>query len=268
VETVRHNVYYANLVPANEAGYVRLVGPVDTPKIWLRDISGLLPLEQSFFKKITATLGAGYSYTRSSNLGRFNFDATIKYIAKDIEGTFTASTIATIDSSTYIRDRENLTLGFNYFFSPTWFAGASLSYQRNLELGILRRYQQGVGIGNKFIVRTHVNAWAMSGLVLNQEKSTAGTPSKTLTEFYAQVQFNFFKFSNPALDLNFRQTLFIGMAQNGRVRNDGQTTLNWEIIDDLKLNVSIYNNYDSHPPVSNSRKFDYGYVFGLSYTFN
>ncbi len=78
LETVKHTVYYANLVPDGKAGFVRLVGPVDTPSIFLRDITGLMPLEQSFFKKITATIGAGYSYTRSSDLGRLNFDATVK----------------------------------------------------------------------------------------------------------------------------------------------------------------------------------------------
>lgn len=268
LETVKHTVYYAYMAPDSEPGYVRLEGPADTPRIHLRDISGMMPLENSFFKKLSATFGAGYSYTRTSDLGRLNVDANAKYLAKDIEFGLTISTIATIDSATYKRDRENVTLNFNYYFSPTWFTGATLSYQRNMELGIQRRYQEGIGIGNKFIVRNRVNAWAMSGFVLNQEKSTAGTSSKTLAELFGQVQFNFFKFSKPAVDLNFRQTFFAGLGQGGRVRNDGQTTLSWEIVDDLKLNISLYNNYDSHPPVADSRKFDYGYVFGVSYTFN
>ena len=49
LETVQHAVYYAHLVPADEPGFVRLIGPIDSPKIWLRGITGLMPLEQSFF---------------------------------------------------------------------------------------------------------------------------------------------------------------------------------------------------------------------------
>jgi Protein of unknown function, DUF481 len=268
LETVQHNIYYAQLLPSAEPGYVLLAGISEPAKIRLTDISGLMPLENTFLKKLTASIGAGYTYTRSSALGRLNLDGDLKYLAKDLELTLTASTIATIDSSTYRRDRENMLLQLNYFFSKRWFTVGLVNYQRNLELGIQRRFQQGIGLGNKFILKNNSNAWAIGGYVLNREKGIEAGKVKTLSELFTQLQFNFFRFSKPALDLNLRQTLYIGLAQNGRIRNDGQSILSWEIIDDLKIQISFYNNYDSDPPVTSNRKLDYGYVFGINYSFN
>jgi hypothetical protein len=268
LETIEHEIYYTSILPSKTPGYVIANGSRDSIEIKLIDISGLMPMENAFLKKLTASIGAGYTYTRSSALGRLNLDGDVKYLAKDLELTLTASTIATIDSSTYRRDRENVLLQLNYFFSKRWFAVGLFNYQRNLELGIQRRFQQGVGLGNKFMLKNNTSAWAIGGYVLNREKGIEVRNAKTLSELFTQLQFNFFRFSKPALDLNLRQTLYIGLAQNGRIRNDGQSILSWEIIDDLKLQVSLYNSYDSDPPVTSNRKLDYGYVFGINFSFN
>ena len=108
----------------------------------------------------------------------------------------------------------------------------------------------------------------MTGLALNQEKNTEGADTKILLDVPVQFQFNFFRFIKPEVDLGISQTVFAGIAQQGRIRNDGQTTLGWEIILNLKVNLSFHNNYDSRPPISGGRKFDYGYNFGVGYTFN
>jgi len=63
------------------------------------------------------------------------------------------------------------------------------------------------------------------------------------------------------------QTFYYSLSQKGRFRNDGETNLNWEIIDDLDLNLGFYNNYDSKPPVKGNRKLDFGIVFGVNYSF-
>ena len=81
------------------------------------------------------------------------------------------------------------------------------------------------------------------------------------------VTLNFFRFTKPEINLNMSQSFYYSLSQSGRFRDDGETTLSWEIIDDLKLDMTFYNNYDSKPPVATNRKFDYGIVFGVSYSF-
>ena len=54
-----------------------------------------------------------------------------------------ASTIITSDSVEVKRERDDVSLGYNYSFRSLWTAGVGLRYQRNLELGLDRRFQEG-----------------------------------------------------------------------------------------------------------------------------
>ena len=169
--------------------------------------------------------------------------------------------------TSFTRDNENLYIKNNYYFSPTWFGTVFFAYQRNLELGLERRFQEGIGMGNKIITSRHVYAWARSGFVFNQEKSINNVTTGTLTELFGQLEFNFFRFTKPELSFKIAQTFYYNLSQNDRFRIDGQASLGWEIVDDLNLNLSFYNNYDSKPPAVESEKFDFGVTFGLSYSF-
>jgi len=267
IETVTDNVYYGRLIPHNRNNYVQLIKGIDTSILFLQDISRMYPYENTFIQRFSGNLGLGYSYTRSSNFGRLNFNGNINYASRKDEILLSASGIYTMTDTSFTRDNESFSFKNNYYFSPTWFGTGFIAYQRNLELGLERRFQEGIGLGNKFVTSKHVYAWARSGLVFNQEKSTEGNTTGTLTEIFGQVQFNFFKFTKPEINLDMAQTFYYNLSQNGRFRNDGETNLNWEIIDDLDLSLGFYNNYDSKPPVAGSRKLDFGIVFGVNYSF-
>ena len=122
-------------------------------------------------------------------------------------------------------------------------------------------------MGNKYLTTKHVYGWARSGFVFNQERNIENFSTGTLTELFGQVQFNFFRFTKPEINFFVSETFYYSLSQAGRFRNDGETDLNWEIIKDFDLNFTFYNNYDSKPATEGSRKFDFGIVFGLSYSF-
>jgi len=266
IETTDDHVHFGQLVPYTLDQFVRLVGS-DTAVLHIENITELYPYKKSFAERFSGSVGLGFSYTRSSDFGQFNFNGKLKYVSRNDEISLSTSGIYTITDTSYSRDREDITLLYNHYFSHTWFAITFLSYQRNLELGLQRRIQEGLGLGNKFITTKQVYSFAGAGLVLNQETNTENVSTGTLAELFGQLQFNFFRFTKPEIDFAMTQTFYYSLSQNGRFRNDGQTTLDWEIIEDLKLNLTYYNNYDSRPPIENSRKFDFGIVFGLNYSF-
>jgi hypothetical protein len=267
IETNTERVYYAKLKPSPKSGYAQAITIYDTTELLLTDISTLYAFEQSVWKQFSGNVGIGFNYTRSSDLGRFNFDGALKYQGSKIDGSLTANTIATISDTVFSRDRENVSLNVNYYFDASWFASVFISYQRNIELGIKSRFQEGIGMGNKFLTRKNMQASAITGIVLNQEKSFEGTRTKTLVEIPLQLRYDLFQFTKPKVNLQASQSLYFSLSQKGRVRNDGQLTVSWEIIDDLLLSTTYYNNFDNQPPTSNNRKFDYGIVFNISYKF-
>ncbi len=266
IETITGNVYYGNMLPQPDTNYVTVFHEKGSVTLYLQDITVMYPSGNSFLQRFTGNLGLGYNYTRSSNFGRLNFDATVTYTYLKEQVTFYGSGIYTITDSSFSRDNEKVNLKFNHYFTPTWFGTLFLQYQRNLELGLERRYQEGFGIGNKFITTKYVYAWVRSGIVFNQERSSENVNSGTLTELFAQLDFNFFRFTKPKVDLAMAQTIYYNTAQS-RLRNDGNTKVNWEAVKNFKLSLEFYNNYDSKPPVEGSSNLDYGILFGVSYFF-
>jgi hypothetical protein len=233
----------------------------------VQNISVLYPFKNSFFQRFSGNAGIGFTYTRSSDFGQANFNGKLSYLAKQEEITLSTSGIYSLTDSTFSRDREDISLKYNHYFSPTWFGTTILSYQRNLELGLERRFSEGLGAGNKFVTTQHVYAWARSGLVLNQERNTENETTGTLSELFGQVEFNYFKFTKPQVNLVLTENFYYSLSQAGRVRNDSEIDLFWEIVKDLKLDITFYYNFDSQPPGAESNKFDYGIIFGLTYTF-
>lgn len=267
IESINGQVYYGRILSDTEATKIFINRGFDTTELQLEHISVLYPYENRVLERFSGSVSLGYSFTRSSDLGRFNFDTRLSYAGKKNELTFSASGIYTITDSSFSRDREDIYMKDNYYFSPTWFATVFLAYQRNIELGLSRRYQEGLGAGNKFLTRKSVYAWGRLGMVFNQEKSTENVTTGTQSELFGQLEFNFFRFSKPEINLLTSQTFYYSLTQKDRFRYDGSTDLTWEIFNDFKLTLSFYNNYDSKPPVEGSRTLDFGVVFGVAYSF-
>lgn len=226
----------------------------------------VIPLEKQFFKSLHGNLSAGFSYTKSSGVGQVNLSSSVIYAALKFEYQFAASANYSIDSVSFSRDREDISLMAAYNVSPGWFVTVAGSYQRNLELSIARRFQEMAGAGNKLFVGNHWQLYGISGLSLSQELSTAGASPGALLEVPVVLRFNYFRFQHPNIQVSSTQSAYFGITQFGRIRVEGNTSFSWELIRYLYLTLSPYTNYDNQPPAGGTN-YDYGVVLSLTYKF-
>lgn len=266
ITTVHKEQYYGYIKPAAN-GRINIMRSNDSlpVNLGIEEINLMVALENTFLQKLKGSLGLGFSYTKSSDIGQLNFNANLAYAGRSFEHELNASAIGSIDSSKFSRDNENLELLSLYNITPTWFGSVLLTYQRNLELSIARRYQEMIGGGKKLWVRKNLQLSLMSGIAFNQEKNTSGDESKLLIEIPVSLRFNLYQFSHPNIQITTSQTGYISMSQLGRIRFSGTSSFRVELLDDFYFNVNPYTNYDSKPPVEGN-KFDFGVTFGLSYT--
>lgn len=123
IETIHNQVYYGRLIPHLKTSMVKIIAEGrDTVEIPLEDISVVYPFQDSFFKRFSGNIALGYTYTRSSNFGRLNFDTKISYTSKKEELNFSASGIYTFTDTSIGRDLEDATLKYNYYLKSGWFA--------------------------------------------------------------------------------------------------------------------------------------------------
>jgi len=266
IETIRKKLLYGVIIPDTVPQFVKVGFGTSIETLHVEEMFNAYPFSDKFMQNFSGSLGLGYSYTRSSGFGRFNMDGNQQYRSKKHEVSTTLSWIYSQTDTGFTREREDLNIRDNYYFSPASFITGFIAYQRNMEIGLRRRFQEGLGVGNKFVTTKSMYALARGGLVLNQEQSLEGKNSGLLTEAFTQLQFNVFRFSKPEVNLNFRQTLYVGITEAGSFRTDGQVDLSLELISDLKLSLQLYNNYDSRPPTAGVSRMDYGIICGIKYT--
>ena len=252
--------------PSSKDGCVNLL--LDTGTVFdteLMRLNTIVALEGNFFSQLNGTFSTGFTYTKSTRTGQVNLSSTVLYATRFFDYQLSASVNGSLDSTGYSRDREDGSFFTAYTFRPTWFAAIDLGYQRNLELSIARRYQEMIGGGNKLLVRKYSQLLAITGLVFNQEKSTSGTSSGLLLEIPIALKFNFFKYSQPNIQISSSQTVFFGITQKGRIRFSGNTSFSWQLIRDFYLTINPYTNFDNQS--SETSDFDYGVSVSVSYKF-
>jgi hypothetical protein len=216
-------------------------------------------------KKIKGTVSFGYSYTRSSDIGRRNVDINLKFTENKYNVALTGSSIFTNNQGEKIRDREGILLNGYYDLDEVWLAGLLLNYQRNVELGLDRRFQQGLGIGRRLLIRNNLQGALVSGMVINQERDLENNASGTLYELPVQFSVNYFHYSAPNIQISVTSGMFFGIDQGGRKRFDGETRINWEVISNLNLGLQFYSSFDNASLAGSSNNFDYGIVFNVGY---
>jgi hypothetical protein len=267
IETSDRKIIYGQLLPGDKKGILHVQTPDTVYNIPLEQVSYLTFFNNTSFKTLDGYVSSGFNYTRSSNFGRFTFDGSLTMQAKRYKLDLKGSMFVTKTDSLWIRDRENLTTSGFYILDPWWQIGVFLNYQRNYELGLARRFQEGLGAKFMALNKNNFKITLLSGLVVNQEKNTEGENFDPQIEFPLQIVVEFFKFSKPNIKVNTSQTIYTSLTSWGRIRQDGDFRLSWEIVDDLSLSFQFYHNFDSRPPSGSNSNWDYGTVLGLKYEF-
>jgi len=268
IETVDKHFYYGTLKTGDREGWVDIhtLEGISIP-VHITKIYELISIDANFFRRLDGNISAGLSFTKSSNIGQVNFSANIHFATKKVDYQLTTSSISSIDTSKLSRDNEDAQLFAAYDLTATWFLAASVQYQRNLELSVSRRYLGLAGAGNRLFIKKNWRLLAVTGITLSQEKSLEGVNSGLLYEVPVMIQFNYYQFRNPDIQISSTQTVYFGISEKGRVRFNGNTSFAWQLIRYFYLNFSPYTNFDSQPPAGSGSTFDFGIIFGLSYKF-
>lgn len=267
IQTIDQAVYYGVLKPSTNYGEVIVDDGLVSKPYPIVNIFNLVSLEKKFIKKIKGTVSLGYSYTKSSDIGRTNIDWNLRFTEQKYQVEFVGSFIFTNNQGVKTRDRESVGLGGYYNLNSVLVAGLGLNYQRNIELGLASRIQQAVGFGRRFLFKSNLQGTLSSGAVINQERSLEGSSSGNLYEIPLQFKLDYFHYAAPNLSFTVFPKAFLGLNQNGRKRFDGETRVNWEVIKNLDLGLQFYASYDNQALEGSNTNFDYGIVFNVGYKF-
>lgn len=261
-----NGILHIGWISPSDTGRVVLINTIDTVEVEISQISGLRAFASGFSNRWSGLIGAGYSFTRSSDIGRINADANANYKGEQVEMNLNFTGIYTSVNDSFSREREQSNLVLSRIIAQRWSVFGSGSYQRNETLGLLYRIQTGAGLTFMHAFNNHTR-FSVGGGVFYSEEQDFENVSLNSYEAPLILNFRFFKYRNPKISLIYENHIFFGITETGRIRNDSEISLNWEIINDISFNLTFYSNFDSQSPSTGEALLDYGVVTRVAYTF-
>lgn len=227
----------------------------------------MTPIEERGVSRLDGDITAGYNFAKSDQIQQLHFGLDMDYRTEtrilSLEADATTSDSADSESN----QRESLDLAYTRLLKNRWLFGGGLLLDRNDELGIDLRTSIGLGGGRIIRQSNSSNVEVQSGLQLSRENTSGGGSSEDTVEAFVSLDWDWFRYDSPELDLSTNLKLIPNLTDSGRIRGEFDISLRWEMIEDLFWQLSFYDSYDSDPVVLNAEKNDFGINTSLGYDF-
>jgi putative salt-induced outer membrane protein YdiY len=220
----------------------------------------------TFWRQLQGGVNFGYSY--SSGNSQYTFDANTSAAYKTPKWEAATSFGSTFggQSGASKTNREDLQGLFTYFLNRNSFVPILTDFLHSSQQNLTLRSTLGGGYG-RYIKRTTSSNFAwLGGIVYTHESfdTIAGQPADQNMEAFAGLEYNFVRFNFGEFDSQVR--VFPGLTDPGRVRMVTNNSLTISLRNNFNLNFSIWDNYDSRPPVT-AKKNELGISSGIGWSF-
>ncbi len=248
---------------------VRVISETNTKIVPISKIVEIQQLQNRFISRFDGFVKFGFSYTKASDVLQTNSTGDIRYITFSDELTATGNLIITDQfvADSVIRNRkQDLQLFYRRFFKQRWFAFTTAGIQQNIELGLLRRGLFGLG-GGKSLFHTNLHMFRIAMGAMGTNEIDIDNNEQNNAEGIFDLYYRVYKKNVPKVSFIMNATAYPSFTIPGRVRVDGNISLDTELISDFTIGITNYHNYDSNPLAVNGNNYDWGVVLNFGYGF-
>jgi len=267
VELIDGTRYFGELLPSEDSSSIVVLtgsGPQSVAKINAITMS---PIEGGGIHALDVDLSVGYDFAKAGGVTHASFGIDMDYRSLVRIESLKFSTLITDSDTQDTNRRTNLALAHTRLWNSRWFSTGSLTFDQNDELGLDLRSSVGVSVGRYRIQSNSMLLSFTGGLQFSREDLTTVQENTDSLEATFSLNWDWFLFEDPELDLSLDLEVIPSLTEKGRVRSEFSTTLSWEIIGDLDWALSYYGSWDNQPQSAEGATSDYGVNTSLVYKF-
>jgi hypothetical protein len=258
--------HFGALRPGPKDGELSVVFPGGERTLDLLRVVRIQRLGATLWKRLDGSVDAGVSYTSSSELLKIDLAARVVLTRPGHQFTIDGTSTITRQPEADETRRNDLTFSYGRRFPDRWVGFAQSQLQQNRELGFDLRGSISAGGGRYLVQGRRHDALAAIGLRVNREKPLEGETT-TNTEAALVLTYDRFSYDFPKVDVYVSLAGFASLSDWGRTRLELDARLKRELLKDFTVSLRVYESYDSRPPTEGSARNDYGFTFGLGWTF-
>jgi len=224
-------------------------------------------IDAAGFSNIDLSASVGYNFTKASDVTQFNVGAEASYRTRIRELHASFSSFISDSTGNDASQRQALNLNYTRLRANRWLNDGGVSFDRNDELGLNLRTSLSAGGGRILMQSNHSRLVLKGGLKATRENNVDEAADLDSVESYGIVSWDWFRFDSPELDWSTTLEIIPSLTESGRVRGQFDTTLKWEIFEDLFWQLQFYDSYDNKPQSVDASDNDFGITTSLSYDF-
>jgi hypothetical protein len=261
-------LHFGKLLPA-ESHTLAVGSTSSNQRIAMLDAVSLQPIEEEVWDRFDVDTSVGYAFTKATEVEQFNFSAKIEYETEQRNRTLELSSQSSRSDEEERSTRNVASYETTRLHRDRWFSGWVAGYEANDALGLEYRFT-GAGIyGREFFPSPDARVRTFGGVGVNEERFENDDSQQSL-EGVLGAQLDWFRFSHPELDLTTTLAVIPSITELGRVRVGFDTTLEWEIYDDLYWRLTFFDDFDtdarSDDAESDQAENDYGITTSIGWT--
>ena len=266
IELSDGSIYFGSLGNTDSNSTMAVIGDSGTVEISRSFAVRITPVKDQFWSRISGSVSVGFNYTQASKVSQLNTDANATFTGHRNESAASISSVLTSQPGVEVTQRFDMSVSHKRLYGDRWFGIGNLGLQRNKALGLDLRLLLSGG-GGRNVIQTNSEWLSLDGaLQVNRESFADTTGSKYSLELVGTVIHQKFRYDDPELNLTTKLNVFGNLTTFGRVRGEFETSIAWEIVNDLFLNTSLYDSYDNEPPAGTTKN-DFGIVLSFGYSF-
>jgi putative salt-induced outer membrane protein YdiY len=233
-----------------------------------RDVAAITPVENSVWKQLTGSMDYGYSYTGGNNATtQSSLGGSLGYRAERWSIGLDGSSVFNSQSEGTSTGRNTASFLYIRYLSQKWYAGALTEFLNSRQQALTLRATMGGGLGRYLIRTDRSGLGVLAGLSVSRERysdESGPQPRVNNAEALFRVTYEMFRFKTADVDAVLYA--FPSLTDLGRVRMGVQSALRFELFRNFFWKFSIYENFDSRPPVHAPRN-DFGTGTSVGWTF-
>jgi hypothetical protein len=235
--------------------------------IALTDVVIILPIERTVIARLTGYLDLGFSYQKANSTLQLTSGGQVTYRGPTSETRFEFTTFREDREEESPTSRLTSALTERLLFDDRWSAGVAAGFERNEELDLAGRGTV-LGFGARTLTRTnHVESWATAGIVVTRERYFSADTAAVGFEGLIGASFSAFRYDRPKLNASVTSQAYPSFSVRGRVRWQNDLRVSYELVADFMLTVTLFDAFDSKPPVADAPKNDFGTTLAITWSF-
>ncbi len=259
---------YGQLPDSGEDGVLMVVFEYETggTRVNMEHIVGIESIRYDIWERIKLEISAGYNWTKASETSQANLAGAAKYKGRIYRYGLDGQMILTTERDNRTTRRQDLNLFWSREVSGRLQAGVSSSLERNDQLGLALRASAGVNLGYLLLMSRHLEFGVQGGVSGTREWADLDAARVNAAEGVLTANFTFFRYDSPKTNLSAKVEVYPSLTVADRVRLEFDTSLRYEVVTDLFVELKYYESRDNRPPAGAVATADRGVVFSLGWT--